>query len=135
MSKFAGEHLVLGKLSQLGFDAELLPKKGNNAPEIKVGNKIVQIRTRKDSRPGWVLHEKAEKLSEVNYFYIFVNLAEDGKPIFRVVPSKDVAVGVFEDHQKWLKGTPKIVTKRKDTSMRKFYDRDEIHIDAWHLLK
>ena len=135
MRRFAGEIFVIEELKKLGFDAELLPKKGNQAPEIKIINKIIQVRTRKNSIPGWILHSKAEKLSSDSYFYAFVNLDENNKPIYRVVPSKDVSVSIYNDHQTWLKGQSKIVSKRKDTPMRKFYDTEGRYINAWHLLK
>ena len=135
MRSFAGEHFVIDELKKLGFVAEIMPKKGNRAPEIKIKNKIVQVRTRKDSVPGWILHSKAETLYSDDYFYAFVNLDESNKPIFRVVPSKDVAVSVKRDHQNWLEGQPKIVSERKDTTMRKFYDTEGQYINAWYLLK
>jgi hypothetical protein len=135
MRKFAGESYVIEELRKLELDPELLVRKGNQAPEIKVSNKIVQVRTRKNAIPGWVLHSKAEKLSSDNFFYAFVNLDENSKPIIRIVPSKEVATSVYNDHQKWLKGQPKIVSNRKDTPMRKFYDTEGKYINAWHLLK
>ena len=136
MQKFAGEHYLIDELIKLGYNAEIMPKKGNNAAEIKVNDKIIQVRTRKDSTPGWLMHRKAEELSADDYFYAFINLDEEtAKPIFRIVPSAAVAKSVYEDHQRWLEGQPKIVSKRKDTSMRKFYDRDGKFVNAWNLLK
>jgi hypothetical protein len=135
MQKFAGEHLVLDELKRLGFKPELLPKKGNNAPEIKVNNKTLQVRTKKDSTAAYTLHSKAEKLSYDNYFYVFINMNEDNKPLFRIVPSKDVAESVNVDHNQWLNASGRDGQLHNDNTLRKFYDREGKYLNQWNILK
>ncbi len=132
--RIAGEYYVINELKRLGFNAELMPKKGNNAPEIKIKDKTIQVRTRKDDRASWVLHEKAENLVSIDYFYAFVNLTESEKPIFRIVPSEVVANHCQNDHAQWLNTPGKKGQQRKDNTMRKFYDKEGKYLNAWHLL-
>jgi hypothetical protein len=135
MQKFAGEHLVLDELKKQGFEAELLPKKGNNSPEIKVNKKTLQVRTKRDSNAAYTLHSRAEKVSDDNYFYVFVNMNEENKPLFRIVPSKIVAELVKIDHEKWLSAPGRDGQEHNDSTLRKFYDHEGKYLNAWNLIK
>jgi hypothetical protein len=64
----------------------------------------------------------------MNYYYMFVKPgAENERPAYHIVPSKDVAKYAAKSHRTWLKG--------KDTAMRVFKDEEDKYLERWELLE
>jgi len=83
-----------------------------------------------------MLHENCEE-HHPNLFYVFVALeAEDQRPAFYVVPSKDVAEYAKTSNDAWNNGVKRNGQPRKATSMRAFDvgPWNEHSKDAWSIL-
>ena len=75
----------------------------------------------KSKRPlSWVLSNKAETNFSDNLIYCFVQLIDnDSMPRFFLVPSKEVARTVKNDHANWV-NKPREKPVKGETTMRKF---------------
>lgn len=83
----------------------------------------------------WILSDKAEHFASKNHYYVFVKLgAENERPAYHIVPSKDVAKYVANSHRTWLKGKKPDGGQRKDTAMRVFIDAEDKYLEKWDLL-
>jgi len=137
----AGEYLVAAELTRRGYLASLTLRNSRGVdvfvsdPEASraVG---VQVKTNSGSRRKWLLTEKVERYVARNLFYVFVNLHDGARPAtYHVVPSTDVAGYAKRRHRRWLRGTKRDGSPRKDTAMRSFRDWDGDYLDAWNLLR
>ena len=138
----AGEYLVAGELSKKGYIASITLKNTREI-DILVSNRDatksvgIQVKsTRYSNARSWMLNEKSENYYADNLFYVFVNLKEGNqRPDFFVVPSKVVAKHITKSHKKWLKKPNRSGGKHKDSSMRKFSDKEENYLERWDLLR
>lgn len=133
---------LINELIRNGYEPSLKPKIGNKSREIEIkrksDNKIItiQLRTKRDSNPAWVLNEKEEKLSSPIYFYTFVNLDENtGNPLFYIVPSGVIAKYCKNDHEEWFNKPGKNGQQHNNSTVRKFYDPEGSYLNAWNLLE
>ena len=139
LSGIAGEYLVAGELSRLGYIASLTLKNSKGIDILASNEKAnksvgIQVKTNKGRNRMWVLDRKAEKYFAKNLFYVFVNLNDGGSPDFSIVPSRKVAKFAAENHVKWLDMLSRNGQKHKDTKMRKFIDKQGKYLNRWDLL-
>lgn len=62
------------------------------------------------------MSKKDEKSHGNKLFYVFVDMTDDKKIEYYIVPSSTVSNRIKKKHQKWIKGK----STRKDGNMRKF---------------
>jgi len=133
----AGEYFVAAELSRRGYIASISMRNTRGIDILATNEKAtrsitIQCKTNQNGRPSWILNEKAEEFAPKNHYYVFVALtATNERPRFHVVPATIVAKCISDSHQAWLRGKK----SRKDTSMRKFDDREDKFRDRWDLLK
>ena len=137
----AGEYFVAGELSRRGYMASITLR-NNDSIDIHasnlVDNKIfgIQVKTTQNSGRKWPMSHKAENLISPNLFYVFVAFKNiDERPEYFIVPSKDVAKYVKEDHEKWFSTPGKKGQPHNETKMRKFTDSLGKYLERWDLLK
>lgn len=137
----AGEYFVAGELSLRGYLAAITLR-NSIGTDIIISNrdgefsKSIQVKTNSSGKPKWRLTKKCESLSSDNHYYVFVILKEMGKrPDYYIVPSKVVAKFARDNHKRWLQGTKKDGTKRKDTDLRAFVDEYGKYQERWNLLE
>lgn len=136
----AGEYLVAGELSLRGFIASITLRNSRGIDIIASssnGSKSISFQVKTNSNGGntWILSKKAEDFASNNHYYIFVALgALQERPKFHIVPSKIVANYVKSSHANWLKVSKRDGTPRKDSSMRKFTDKENKYLEAWNLI-
>ncbi|MFN3314344.1 MAG: hypothetical protein ACK46Q_12885 [Hyphomonas sp.] len=139
LSGVAGEYFVAGELSRRGFIASITLRNTRGVDILVAGQDAarsagIQVKTNQGSGKGWVLTSKAETLEEDGLFYVFVNLNGAGAPSCHVVPSAVVAEYVRTDHRAWLASPGRNGHQRKDSNLRKFWDRDDAWKDRWDVL-
>lgn len=79
--------------------------------------------------------QKSEALTSPNLFYVLVSLGLPGElPEFHIVPSAVVAATIKKSHAKWLASPGKSGRKRKDSSLRTFFDAKAKYLDGWATL-
>ena len=136
----AGEYLVAGELSLRGYIAsitlrnsrgiDIIASKADGSDSISI-----QVKTNSSGSPDWILSKKSEDYFSDKHFYVFVALNEVGyRPEFYIVPSQVVAEFISSSHQNWLSNTKRNGEPRKDSSMRKFSDKDKKHLENWDVL-
>ena len=57
-----------------------------------------------------------------------------GRKAYHIVPSKTVAATIKKSHGDWLKSPGRKGQAHKNTSMRKFTDKDDEYLERWDLL-
>jgi hypothetical protein len=140
LSGVAGQYLVAAELSRRGFIAmptlrntrgiDVLASSADGSRAV-----TIQVKTNQGSERSWMLTAAAEKQHSTTLFYVFVNLNGPGKAAsFHVVPSKTVAEFITVNHRKWCAGSKRDGSQRKDTAMRKFFDPNGVHLEAWRVL-
>ena len=137
----AGEYLVAGELSKRGYIASITLRNTREI-DILVSNRDatksvgIQVKsTRYSKSRDWMLNEKSENYYADNLFYVFVNLKEGNeRPDFFIVPSKIVAKYITKSHKGWLKKPNRAGGKHKNTSMRKFSDKEDKYLERWDIL-
>lgn len=140
LSGLAGEYFVAAELTKRGYLASIMLRntKGIDilAATADASKAIsIQVKTNQNSDKTWVLNQKAEGVKASNFFYVLVNLKTvTGYPDFHIVPSKDVAKYVSDDHSQWLNTPGKKGQKRNDSNMRKFKDLGNKYLGRWDLL-
>ena len=136
----AGEYLVAGELTLRGYLASITLRNSRGIDIISsnaYGTKSVtiQVKTNSSGTPKWILTKKSEEFYSDNHFYVFVAIGELGeRPTFHIVPSIIVANTIKEGHREWLNGRKKNGTKRKDSTIRNFYDLDNTYLEQWDIL-
>lgn len=138
LSGVAGEYLVAGELSRRGYIASITLRNSKgvdvlvtNSDATKTVN--IQVKTNQGSSPYWLLSKKAEDYVAENLFYVFVNLNDGEVPEYFVVPSKTVASFIKKSHQNYISHPGRGGIKRKDSSMRKFEDKEKKFLNRWDL--
>lgn len=136
----AGEYYVAAELSQRGWVAAITMR-NTRGIDILVsspdGRKqvTIQCKTSREPRKDWILSEKSEDVVSDSHFYVFVDLQEAGKrPNFHIIPSAVVAKQISESHAAWLEGKRKDGSQRVDSSMRRFQDKEDRHLERWEAL-
>lgn len=141
LSGVAGEYFVAAELSRRGYIASVTLRNTRGVDILaanEAGTKTaqIQVKTNQDSNRVWLLNKKAESFSSPRLFYVFVALGGlEGHPAFHIVPSRVVAKYTAENHQRWLAGTKRDGTRRKDSTMRTFSDKPGQYLDAWSRLR
>lgn len=124
----AGEFFVAAELSQRGIVATMTLK---NTPSIDIlatnlstgQTANIQVKTMSiGNNAGWRLGKKDEVVSGIaNHYYVFVDLKGSGMlPEYIIVPQDELAKLIKRLHKKWLLGTKKDGSARKDTDIRTF---------------
>lgn len=137
----AGEYLVAGELTLRGFIASITLRNSRGIDIIASnanGSRSVsiQVKTNSDGKKSWILNKKAETFCSANHYYVFVALQGlEQRPSFHIVPSKVVAEYTFSSHSQWLEGRKRDGSNRKDSSIRKFNDHENIYLEAWNLIQ
>ena len=136
----AGEYLVAGELTLRGYLASITLRNSRGI-DIVASNRdatksvTIQVKTNSDGSSVWMLNKKAEDFWSDNHFYIFVSLKELGeRPAYYIAPSKVVADFTAKFHRQWLSGKKRDGSKRLDSNMRKFVDKEGKYLEAWNLL-
>ena len=136
----AGEYLVAGELSLRGYLASITLRNSrgidiiaSNADASK--SVSIQVKTNSNGSAIWLLNKKAEQFYSNDHYYVFVALEKIGKrPRYHIVPSKVVAEYTSSSHRNWLAGSKRDGSPRKDSSMRKFIDNENIYLERWDLI-
>ena len=137
----AGEYLVAGELSLRGYIASITLRNSRGIDIIASnsnGSKSVsiQVKTNSSGVKSWILNKKSEEYYSDNHYYVFVALNNlNERPSFHIVPSIKVAQYISTTHANWLKIKKRDGTPRKDSTMRKFDDHEDIYKETWHLIK
>ncbi len=140
LSGAAGEYYVAAELSRRGYIATITLRNTENIDILASrpdGSKTVgiQVKTIQGGGKEWILDKKAENLSKENMFYVFVSLnGLKERPAFHVVPSAVVARNCADSYKKWLAGSKRDGSARKDTDMRDFNDVENAYLEAWEKL-
>ncbi len=137
----SGEYAAAAELTRRGHVASITLR-NTRGIDILVSNADasrsagVQVKTNQNGKRLWLLNSRAETFHSKNLYYIFVCLkAEDERPDFFVVPSKDVAEYVTKDHSGWLALPGRGGRAHTDNPLRQFKDRDGKYLERWDLLK
>jgi hypothetical protein len=134
-----GVYSVAAELSNLGYIVTTTMRNAQGI-DILVSNEdttrmlAVQVKTNQGSSREWILTYKVEKLRSENLFYVFVNLNVGGKPDFFVVPARVVAMYVAAGYREFRGILGKKGSKHKDSSIRKFFDKELKFRNRWDLL-
>jgi hypothetical protein len=137
----AGEYLVAGELTLRGYLASITLRNSKGIDIIASNSDAsksisIQVKTNSDGGNSWILNKKSEGYYSDSHFYVFVAIKEIGsRPSFFIVPSKVVAETITKGHSQWLQGEKRDGTERKDTNMRKFSDKENIHLENWSCLE
>lgn len=136
----AGEYFVAAELSRRGWIASI-SLRNTRGIDILVTNAeasrsvTIQCKTNQTSKATWILHEKSETFVSTSHFYIFVVLGGSlERPRYYIVPSRDVAEHIRQDHARWLSELGRGGRPHTDNSIRKFEDRDGKYLEQWSLL-
>jgi hypothetical protein len=132
----AGEHLAAARLTLNGYIATITSKNTKLYDILAYDPKRnkhfrIQVKTGNKKKPAWPLSKKNEEISQVDFYYIFINLfnSED----YYIVPSKVVADYIKTSHQKWLIMPGKKGQKHNDIGLRIFDCLDEKYKNKWNL--
>ena len=136
----AGEYFVAAELSRLGYIASITLRNTKGIDIVasnEDGNKTIniQVKTKRQGVPDWILTNKNESIKDANMFYVFVSLKMNyEKPNYHIVPSIDVAKYVTSRHAKWMKEPGRGGKMHKETNIRIWDDPDKNYLDRWDLL-
>ncbi len=136
----AGEYFVAGELERHGFTVAVPMSNVKDFDILAIDRETnkqlaIQVKTTSYKQKRWTLSKKNEGLVEENVFYVFVSLNGEDAPEYHVVPSKVVAETLKKDYQEWINSLGKRGQKHNDTSLRNFYDKDDVYLNKWELLK
>jgi hypothetical protein len=135
----SGEYFVAAELSQRGYVATLTLK---NTPKIDIlvtnleSGKYANIQVKtmaSTNKTGWRLGKKDEEISKIkNHYYVLVRLKElEEKPDYYIVPQKEVAKFIQNDHKGFLD------RGGKDNDIRVIkpvYEFCKKYKDSWEIL-
>jgi hypothetical protein len=135
----AGEYLVAGELSRRGWIASLTLRNTRGVDILVTSEGLdrsvgIQVKTRRDSKPEWMLNKKAETMAHESLFYAFVRLMDGEVPQYHLVPSAVVAEHTERTHREWLATPGRRGQARKDGPIRNFADPEFYFLDRWELL-
>ena len=136
----AGEYFVAAELSRRGIIASITLRNTRGTDIIATNSTAsktvtIQCKTSRTVTKIWILGDKSEDYFSDTHFYAFVGLGDDNqRPVFHIVPSCVVAETIKSSHRAWLMGTTPSGKPRKDSSIRKFADKDDRYLERWDLL-
>jgi hypothetical protein len=137
----AGEYFVAAELSRHGFIASVTLRNSKGidilaTTEDAAHTISIQVKTNQIGRTTWVLNEKAEKIKDHSFYYVFVKLNEAGiLPDFYIVPSAVVSEQIAQSHNEWLTTPGKKGQSHNPSTMRKFsLEADSFYHNNWTLL-
>jgi hypothetical protein len=137
----AGEYFVAAKLSRHGFIASITLRNAKGIDILATTEDAshtisIQVKTNQIGRTTWVLNEKAEKIKDPTFYYVFVKLNNVGiLPDFYIVPSAIVSEQITQSHSAWLITPGKKGQSRNPNTLRKFsLEADSIYHNNWTLL-
>jgi hypothetical protein len=81
-----------------------------------------------------MMSKKAEQKAAGHLFYAFVWLTANSHPTYYVVPRNVVADYITKSHKRWLKKPRRDGGAHRDSSLRRFRDRESRFKNAWNLL-
>ena len=134
-----GEYFVAAELERRGFTVAVPMSNVENFDILAINRTTfhqiaIQVKTNKDNNKEWILKDKAEKLVEDNIYYIFVVLNGLDNPEYHIVSSKTVADYVYSNYRQWLDTPGRNGAKHKDTTIRKFSDKNDTYLNNWDIL-
>lgn len=141
LTGIAGEYYVAAELTIRQFVAAVTLRNSRGMDIIASAadgsrSYSIQVKSSCNSVPSWILSAKSENFCSDTHFYVFVRLKDyTVRPDYYIVPSEVVARTIREDHQSWLSESKKDGSARKDTSMRKFTDHDNVYLERWDLIQ
>lgn len=99
MTGMLGVYLVAAELSRLNFIVSPTSRSAAGADLLVTDQKCqkawsVQVKTNRKSASFWLLGEQAVRLKSESHIYVFVNIGNQARPEFVVVPSIHVAAKV-----------------------------------------
>ncbi len=135
----AGEYFVAGELERRGFTVAVPMSNVKDFDILAINRKTfeqvaIQVKTTGYKQKKWTLSKKNEDLQGDHIFYIFVALNEMDTPEYHIVPSKIVAETIKQSHQDWLNSPGKHGQAHNDTSLRNFFDIDDLYLNKWDYL-
>ncbi len=134
----AGEYFISALLSAKDF-VVTVTLGGNIGYDLLIENpngKTLKLSVKtalSDKINGFILSEKCEDIKDDNLYYAFVKLNKFEKmPDYWIVPARIVAEIIKESNQRWLITPGKDDQYHKETSMRKFFiKQNEFIPDDW----
>lgn len=135
----SGEYFVAAELERRGFSAAIMMSNAQNFDILAINRKnyeqwAIQVKTTKKDKKEWLLSAKNENISNDNIVYIFVSLKNLDAPEYHIVHSKTVTEIIEKGHADWLEKLGKDGKKHKDSTIRKFNDKDDKYLNNWQLL-
>ena len=96
MTGMLGVHLVAAELSNLGFIVSPTSRSAAGADLLVTDQDCrkawsVQVKTNKRAANFWLVGKHAARLVSPSHVYVFVNIRQDKRPEYLVVPSAHVA--------------------------------------------
>lgn len=139
LSGIAGEYFVAAELTRRGYIASLTLR-NTRGVDILASNMDatrsvgIQVKSAQGSARSWMLSEKVESDLATNLVFVLVRLNGLGAPEYYVVPRKDVAQFVMDNHKKWLATPGRGGRPHVDTPIRQFRDPENRYLGRWDLL-
>ena len=139
LSGIAGEYFVAAELSRRGYVASLTLRNTRGmdilASNIDATRSVgIQVKTNQGRGRAWMLNQKAEKDTAENLFYVFIRLNDLAEPQCHIVPRAVVAKYIRRSHKAWSSTRGRRGQRHKDTTIRKFPDKNDKYLNRWDLL-
>lgn len=136
----SGEYFVAGELERHGFTAAVPMSNTKDFDILAISRKTgkqyaIQVKSTSYKQKKWALDKKNEGIMGDNIIYFFVIIHGNEAPIYHIVNSKIVANDIRIRHEEWLKTPGLQGQKHNDTNIRQFYDKDDLYLDNWDILK
>lgn len=132
----AAEYYVAAELSRRGMIVSF-PEAGAPGFDLMTCRQdgthpiSIQVKSKQDRSREWVLGKKAEELVDERLLYVFVSLDCERIPEFHIVRSSEFAAFAAQYHRDFLSRRNSRGEPNKDTSMRKFLDKDGLYLGRW----
>lgn len=136
----SGEYFVAAELERHGFSVAV-PMSNTELFDILAFNRdthkqfAIQVKTHHGKEKEWTLGPKNDHIKDDNIVYIFVTLNGMDVPEYHIVPSKIVAEDISTGYQKWLNTPGRNGRPHKESSIRKFGDKNDKYLNNWDVLK
>ncbi len=135
-----GEYFVAAELERRGYTVAIPMSNVEDFDILAINRKThkqiaVQIKTNKTEKKVWMLKKRNEELVGENVYYVFVILNGLNNPEYHIVPSTIVSNSIKEQYIKWLEAPGKNGQQHNDSTIRKFYDIDDLYLDNWKALE
>ncbi len=136
----SGEYFVAGELERHGFTVAVPMSNTKDFDILAISRETnnqyaIQVKSTSYKQKKWAIDKKNESVVGDNIIYFFVILYGDEPPVYHIVNSKIVADNIKKRHEEWL-ATPGLQgQKHNDTSIRQFYDKEDLYLNNWDILK